>query len=111
MSFSGFSGAGPYSMPGAGVGGGSSMFTPGAPSFTGGGGGEGLLGSIGSGLLKGITGGIGDLFGGSESEESGGYGSPRGGYVDDTKRMMQQMLLQSMENFDPSRIRSTIGTI
>ena len=105
MSFSGFSGAGPYSMPGAGVGGGISMFTPGAPSFTGCGGGEGLLGSIGSGLLKGITGGIGDLFGGSESEESGGYGSPRGPYVDDTKRMMQQMLLQSMANFDPSRIR------
>jgi hypothetical protein len=98
-------------MPGAGVGGGSSMFTPGAPSFTGGGGGEGLLGSIGSGLLKGITGGIGGLFGGSESEESGGYDSPRGGYVDDTKRMMQAMLLQSMENFDPSRIRSTIGTV
>ena len=109
MSFSGFSGAGPYSMPGVGVGGGSSMFMPGAPSFTGGGG--GLLGSLGSGLLKGITGGIGDLFGGSESEESGGYGSPRGGYVDDTKRMMQEMLLQSMENFDPSRIRSTIGTV
>jgi hypothetical protein len=75
------------------------------------GGGGGLLGSIGSGFLKGITGGIGDLFGGSESEESGGYGSPRGGYVDDTKRMMQQMLLQSMANFDPSRIRSTIGTV
>jgi len=75
------------------------------------GGGGGLLGSIGSGFLKGITGGIGDLFGGSESEESGGYGSPRGGYVDDTKRMMQEMLLQSMENFDPSRIRSTIGAI
>ena len=111
MSFSGFSGAGPYSMPGAGVGGGSSMFTPGAPSFTGGCVGEGLLGSIGSGLLKGITGGIGDLFGGSESEESGEYGSPRGGYVDDTKRMMQEMLLRSMENFDPSRIRSTIGTV
>jgi hypothetical protein len=37
------------------------------------GGGGGLLGSIGSGFLKGITGGIGDLFGGSESEESGGY--------------------------------------
>ena len=70
-----------------------------------------LLGSIGSGFLKGITGGIGDLFGGSESEESGGYGSPRGPYVDDTKRMMQQMLLQSMANFDPSRIRSTIGTV
>ena len=96
-------------MPGAGVGGGSSMFTPGAPSFTGNGG--GLLGSIGSGLLKGITGGVGDLFGGSESETSGGYGSPRGAYVDDTKRMMQEMLLQSMENFDPSRIRSTIGTV
>ena len=110
MSFSGFSGAGPYSMPGAGVGGGSSMFTPGAPSFTGGGGG-GLLGSIGSGLLKGITGGVGDLFSGSESETSGEYGSPRGAYVDDTKRMMQEMLLQSMENFDPSRIRSTIGVI
>ena len=73
--------------------------------------GGGLLGSIGSGFLKGITGGIGDLFGGSESEESGGYGSPRAGYVDDTKRMMQAMLLQSMENFDPSRIRSTIGTV
>ena len=111
MSFSGFSGAGPYSMPGAGVGGGSSMFTPGAPSFTGGGGGEGLLGSIGSGLLKGITGGIGDLFGGSESEESGEYGSRRGPYVDDTKRMMQELLMRSMDNFDPSRIRSTIGTV
>lgn len=98
-------------MPGDGVGGGSSMFMPGAPSFTGGGGGGGLLGSIGSGFLKGVTGGIGDLFGGSESEASGGYGSPRGAYVDDTKRMMQEMLLQSMENFDPSRIRSTIGVI
>ena len=31
--FGGFSGAGPVAMPGAGVGGGSSMFMPGAPSF------------------------------------------------------------------------------
>ena len=31
--FGGFSGAGPVGMPGAGVGGGSSMFMPGAPSF------------------------------------------------------------------------------
>lgn len=109
MSFSGFSGAGPYSMPGAGVGGGSSMFTPGAPSFTNSGG--GLLGSIGSGFLKGLGGGLDNLFGGSESQDSGGYGSSRTSYADDTKRMMQAMLLQSMENFDPSRIRSTIGSI
>lgn len=96
-------------MPGAGVGGGASMFMPGAPSFTGGG--DNFLGSIGSGFLKGLGGGLDNLFGGSQSQGSGGYGSPRTSYADDTKRMMQAMLLQSMENFDPSRIRSTIGTI
>jgi len=51
------------------------------------------------------------LFGGSQSQSSGGYGSPRSSYTDDTKRMMQAMLIQSMQNFDPSRIRSTIGTV
>lgn len=76
-----------------------------------GGGGNGILGSIGSGLLKGITGGLGDVFGGSGSQASGGYGSPRTTYADDTKRLMQAMLLQSMQSFDPSRIRSTIGTV
>lgn len=75
------------------------------------GGGGGLLGSIGSGFLKGLTDSVGDVFGGSGSSSSGGYGSPRTSYADDTKRMMQEMLLQSMENFDPSRIRSTIGSI
>lgn len=82
-------------------------------AFDGSGGGSGndLLGSIGSGLLKGLTNGIGDIFGDSGSEESGRYGSSRGFYVDDTKRMMQTLLLRSMENFDPSRIRSTVGTV
>lgn len=74
-------------------------------------GGGGLLGAIGSGFLEGLTNSAGDIFGGSGSSSSGGYGSSRTSYVDDTKRMMQQMLLQSMKNFDPSRIRSTIGSI
>jgi len=110
MSFSGFGGTGPYSMPEAVVGGGGSLFMPDAPSVTGGGGGN-LLGSIGSGFLKGLGGSVDNLFGGSQSQSSGGYGSPRSSYTDDTKRMMQAMLIQSMQNFDPSRIRSTIGTV
>lgn len=76
-----------------------------------GGGGSNVLGSIGSGFLKGLTGGLGDIFGGSSEQGSGGYGSPRTTYTDDTKRLMQAMLLQSMQSFDPSRIKSTIGAI
>lgn len=84
---------------------------PAGMAFDGGGTSGGLLGSIGSGFLKGLSGGIDDLFDGSGSGSSGRYGTSRGSYMDDTKRLMQAMLLQSMENFDPSRIRSTIGTI
>lgn len=83
---------------------------PAGMAFDGGGGG-GLLGSIGSGFLEGLGGGLDNLFGGSGSQGSSGYGSPRSSYTDDTKRMMQAMLIQSMQNFDPSRIRSTIGTV
>jgi hypothetical protein len=76
-----------------------------------GGGGNNILGTIGSGFLKGLTGGLGDIFGGSSEQGSSGYGAPRTTYADDTKRLMQAMLLQSMQSFDPSRIKSTIGTI
>lgn len=112
MSFSGFSGAGPYSMPSAGVGGGTSMFVPDAPSFTDAGqGGNSFLGSIGSNFLDGLSGSVDNLFGGSSTQENRGYGSPRTSYTDDTKKLMQAVLLQSMKSFDPSRIQSTIGTI
>jgi hypothetical protein len=73
--------------------------------------GGGFLGSIGSAFLKGLGGSVDNLFADPGSGSSGQYGSPRSSYTDDTKRLMQAMLLQSMENFDPSRIRSTIGTI
>jgi hypothetical protein len=109
MSFSGFN---QYVMPDAGVGGGSSMFMPEAPSFTDGGQtGNNFLGSVGSSFLKGLSGSVDNLFGGSGSESSGRYGTSRGSYTDDTKRLMQAMLLQSMQSFDPSRIRSTIGDV
>ena len=85
---------------------------PAGMAFDGGGAsGSGFLGSIGSGLLKGLSGSVDNIFADSGSGSSGRYGSPRGSYTDDTKRLMQAMLMQSMENFDPSRIRSTIGTI
>lgn len=83
---------------------------PAGMAFDGGGGG-GFLGGIGSSFLKGISGGLNNLFGGSEDSSSSGYGSSNTSYVDDTKRLMQAMLLESMRSFDPSRIKSTIGTV
>ena len=99
-------------MPGAGVGGGASMFMPDAPSFTDAGqGGSNFLGSIGSSFLDGLSGSVDNLFGSSEPQATRGYGSPRTSYADDTKKLMQAVLLESMKSFDPSRIKSTIGTI
>lgn len=85
---------------------------PAGMAFDGGGSSSGgFLGSVGSGFLEGLRGSVDNLFSDSGSGSSGRSGSSRGSYTDDTKRLMQAMLLQSMENFDPSRIRSTIGTI
>lgn len=99
-------------MPGAGVGGGGSMFMPEAPSFTDSSqGGSGFLGGIGSSFLDGLTGSVDSLFGSSDSQATRGSGSPRASYTDNTKKLMQAVLLESMKNFDPSRIRSTIGTL
>lgn len=67
-----------------------------------------LFNSIGSGFMRGIEGGLGDIFAGSSGGSSGGYGSSGSPYVDDTKRLMQSLMLSSLSSFDPSRIRSVI---
>lgn len=72
---------------------------------------QSILGGIGSGFLEGLRGSLGSVFDGSTSQGSDSYGSRGRTYTDDTKKLMQAMLLQSMQNFDPSRIRSTIGTV
>lgn len=82
---------------------------PAGMAFDGGGG--NILGSIGSGFLKGLAGGLDNAFSDSGSQSSSQYGSRGMSYADDTKRLMEAMLLQSMRSFDPSKIRSTIGTV
>lgn len=82
---------------------------PAGMAFDGGGSsGNNFLGSIGSGLLRGVSSGLDGLFSGSGGQTQGGYGSSSTPYVDDSKRVMQALMAKAIESFDPSRVGPVI---
>jgi len=78
---------------------------PAGMAFDGGGGGGGLGQALLGGLQRGVTGALGDVFGGASgaTAESGGSRTP---YSDRTRDMLGYLLSQAIESFE--RPESTI---
>lgn len=79
---------------------------PAGMAFDGGGGGSGLGRAILGGLQSGVTGGLGDVFGGGASGSTAGSGGSRTPYSDRTRDMLGYLLSQAIESFE--RPESTI---